>query len=115
MTDVSADLETEIRRLRIRIIGLSPHQLAEPGQGAADDSAAAMSRRTVIAEALAELSLIGSGGRTVPDLGDQSLADQVVVLIETGMASAVDLPGEERAERRASLLDAAVRLRRSLA
>ncbi|SDR79553.1 hypothetical protein SAMN04489751_0474 [Brevibacterium sandarakinum] len=74
-----------------------------------------LSRRDTIAEALAQFSSIGSGGRPVPDLGDQSLADQVVVLIEDGMASSADLPETQRQESLELLLDAAIRLRRSLA
>ncbi|MDN6605846.1 hypothetical protein [Brevibacterium sp.] len=115
MNDVTADLETEVRRLRIRIIGLNPRQLAEAGPNSLDSTAGMVSRRDAIAEALAQFSSIGSGGRPVPDLGDQSLADQVVVLIEDGAASAEELPETPRQERLEELLDAAVRLRRELA
>lgn len=129
MDNVTADLETEVRRLRIRIIGLGPRQLVEAGPNSpettasADESTAALdettagalSRRDTIAEALAQFSSIGSGGRPVPDLGDQSLADQVVVLIEEGIASSADLPEAQRQERLGLLLGAAVRLRRGLA
>ena len=71
--------------------------------------------RQAIAEALAELSSIGSDGRAVPDIGDQSLADQVVVLIETGMRRAHALEPAEGEKIRTRLLEAAVDLRRSLA
>ncbi|TSI18515.1 hypothetical protein [Brevibacterium aurantiacum] len=115
MNNVTADLDTEVRRLRIRIIGLNPRQLAEAGPNSRVTTAGAHSRRDTIAEALAQFSSIGSDGRAVPDLGDQSLADQVVVLIEEGAASAEDLPEAQQQERLAQLLDAAVRLRRRLA
>lgn len=115
MNNVTADLETEVRRLRIRIIGLNPRQLADAGPNSADNSAGTVSRRDTIAEALAQFSSIGSGGRMVPDLGDQSLADQVVVLIDEGAASAAHLPEAQRQERLELLLDAAIRLRRKLA
>lgn len=115
MNDVTADLETEVRRLRIRIIGLGPRQLAEAGPNSPDSAGGRLSRRDTIAETLAEFSSIGSGGRPVPDLGDQSLAEQVVVLIEDGMALAEELPETARDERLAQLLDAAIRLRRGLA
>lgn len=115
MTDVTADLETEVRRLRIRIIGLNPRQLAEAGPNSPDNGAGGLSRRDTIAEALAQFSSIGSEGRAVPDLGDQSLADQVVVLIAEGAASAEDLPEAPRQKRLEQLLDTAIRLRRELA
>ncbi|MGO2647309.1 MAG: hypothetical protein ACTH96_03960, partial [Brevibacterium aurantiacum] len=110
-----ADLETEVRRLRIRIIGLNPRQLAEAGPNSPATDAGTMSRRGTITEALAQFSAIGSDGRSVPDLGDQSLADQVVVLIEDGMASTKALPEESRQERLEALLETAIRLRRELA
>lgn len=115
MNNVTADLDTEVRRLRIRIIGLNPPQLAEAGPNSRVTATGAHSRRNTIAEALAQFSSIGSGGRRVPDLGDQSLADQVVVLIEEGIASAREVPEESRQERLEALLDAAIRLRRELA
>ncbi len=115
MSTAEADLETEVRRLRIRIIGLNPRQLAEAGPNSPATDAGIMSRRDTIAEALARFSSIGSDGRSVPDLGDQSLADQVVVLIEDGMALSAGLPETQRQERLEQLLDAAVRLRRELA
>lgn len=115
MNNVTADLETEVRRLRIRIIGLNPRQLAEAGPNSPATDAGTMSRRDTIAEALAQFSSIGSGGRVVPDLGDQSLADQVVVLIDEGMASSAHLPKTQQQECLELLLDAAVRLRRNLA
>ncbi|WP_231446227.1 hypothetical protein [Brevibacterium zhoupengii] len=115
MSTAVADLETEVRRLRIRIIGLNPRQLAEAGPNSPATDAGTMSRRDSIAEALARFSSIGSDGRSVPDLGDQSLADQVVVLIEDGMALSAGLPETQRQERLEQLLDAAVRLRRELA
>lgn len=110
MTNTAADLDTEVRRLRIRIIGLNPRHLAEAGERTPDRS-----RRDTITEALAEFSAIGSESRTVPDLGDQSLADQVVVLLEEGRLSAEELGESERDEQMTQLLDAAVRLRRNLA
>lgn len=109
MNDTTADLETEVRRLRVRIIGLTPTQLTRPGEGAT------VPRRQAIAEALAELSSIGSDGRAVPDIGDQSLADQVVVLIETGMRRAHALESAEGEQILTRLLEAAVDLRRRLA
>lgn len=120
MTNVSAELDTEIRRLRVRIIGLTSRQLAEAGENApVRSSGQRLSRRETIAEALAEFSALGSGGRMVPDLGDQSLADQVVVLLDHGRKSATQpgqgSSGEQRNEQVAQLLDAAVRLRRDLA
>lgn len=122
MTDLSADLETEIRRLRIRIIGLSPQQLGEPGPNSPETGTGKLTRRETIAEALSEFSSIGSGGRPVPDLGDQSLADQVVVLIESGTdvgtgtdAESCAVAADDQGKRLSLLLDAAVRLRRSLA
>ena len=120
MTNVSAELDTEIRRLRVRIIGLTSRQLAEPGQNApVRSSGQQLSRRETIADALAEFSELGSDGRPVPDLGDQPLADQVVVLLEHGRDSATPpgqkSPGEQGDEQVAQLLDAAVRLRRCLA
>lgn len=115
MTNVTADLETEVRRLRMRIIGLSPHQLAEAGPNSPVTAAGMLSRRNTIAGALAAFSAIGSGHRTVPDLGDQSLADQVVVLIEEGAASAAALPASAGKDRLEQLLEAAIRLRRDLA
>lgn len=115
MNNVTADLETEVRRLRIRIIGLNPRQLAEAGPKSPATDVDTMSRRDTITEALAWFSSIGSGGRTVPDLGDQSLADQVVVLIDEGIASTANLPEVQQQARLEQLLDAAVRLRRNLA
>lgn len=115
MDNVTADLETEVRRLRIRIIGLNSRQLAEAGPNSPETTVGALSRRDTIAEALAQFSSIGSGGRPVPDLGEQSLADQVVVLIEEGMEATAELPEAQRQERLELLLDAAVRLRRGLA
>lgn len=117
MTNVMADLETEVRRLRIRIIGLTPGQLAEAGENSPlHSSGEQLSRRDTIVRALAEFSDIASGGRPVPDLGDQSLPDQIVVLLEHGMNSAAQEPRAEQDEEHvAQLLDAAVRLRRALA
>ncbi|MDN5588180.1 MAG: hypothetical protein L0G69_16635 [Brevibacterium sp.] len=115
MPTVPAHRATAARRLRIRIIGLGPRQLVEAGPNSPADGSDPLSRRDTIAEALVEFSSIGSGARRVPDLGDQSLADQVVVLIEDGLTLAENLPVEQRQERIAQLLDAATRLRRSLA
>lgn len=120
MTNVSAELDTEIRRLRVRIIGLTSKQLAEAGENApVRSSGQRLSRREIIAEALAEFSDLTSDGRMAPDLGDQSLADQVVVLLEHGRNSTTqarqETSGEQGDEQVAQLLDAAVRLRRGLA
>lgn len=120
MTNVSAELDTEVRRLRVRIIGLTSKQLAEAGENApVRSSGQRLSRRETIARALAEFSDLGSDGRMVPDLGDQSLSDQVVVLLEHGRNSATqarqESSGELGDEQAAQLLDAAVRLRRGLA
>lgn len=109
MNSQTADLDTEVRRLRVRIIGLTSAQLAEAGEGSTT------SRRDSIAAALAEFSAIGSNGRAVPDLGDQSLADQVVVLIETGRRRAEMLDSASREQVLGRLLDAAADLRRRLA
>lgn len=112
----TADIETEIRRLRVRIIGLTTAQLAEAGEKSpGDDAGTRLSRRETIAEALAEFSAIGSGGRPVPELNDESLPDQVVVLLDHGIAAASELPETDREAMHAGLLDAAVRLRRALA
>ena len=110
MNNVTADLDTEVRRLHLRIIALQPRHLAEAGE-----QTPGQSRRETIAEALAEFSAIGSGARPVPELGDQSLSDQVVVLLEQGMSTAAKLPEDEGEDRLVKLLDAAVRLRRNLA
>lgn len=109
MNDTTADLDTEVRRLRIRIIGLTPTQLAQVGESAAG------TRRQTIAEALAEFSRIGSAGRPVPDIGDHGLADQVVVLIDTGIEAAKTLPPAQGQEMLERLHTAAVDLRRNLA
>lgn len=109
MNTRTADLDTEVRRLRVRIIGLTSTQLAAAGEGSS------LSRRDSIAEALAEFSAIGSDGRPVPVLGDHSLADQVVVLIETGRRRAELLDPESRETLLGRLLEAAVDLRRRLA
>ncbi|MEL7583704.1 hypothetical protein [Brevibacterium casei] len=109
MNTQTADLDTEVRRLHVRIIGLTSAQLAAPGERSTT------SRRDSIAEALAEFSAIGSDGRAVPDLGDQSLADQVVVLIETGRRRAEMLDSASREQVLGRLLDAAADLRRRLA
>ena len=108
MTTAAAELETEIRRLRIRIISLTTAQLDEAASPAS-------SRRAAIREALTEFSQIGSDARPVPALGDQNLADQVVVLLEHGQRSAQSLPEPDRENRIVTLTEAAVRLRRTLA
>ena len=108
MTTAAAELETEVRRLRIRIISLTTAQLDEAAPPAP-------SRRAVIREALAEFSAIGSEARPVPELGDQNLADQVVVLLEHGLRSARTLLEPARENRISALTEAAVRLRRNLA
>ncbi|WP_209325382.1 hypothetical protein [Brevibacterium renqingii] len=118
MTALTDDLETEIRRLRVRIIGLDSRRLDEPGGGpetGADTGRTAKSRRETIERALAEFSDIASGGRAVPDLGDASLADQVVVLLDHGRSVGQSLPEAERDAMLTELLDAAVALRRGLA
>lgn len=108
MTTAAAELETEVRRLRIRIISLTSTQLDEAAPPAA-------SRREAIRSALTEFSALGSQARPVPQLGDQNLADQVVVLLEHGLHSSADLPEAVRDERIRALTEAAVRLRRRLA
>ncbi|WP_166970822.1 hypothetical protein [Brevibacterium atlanticum] len=105
MTTAAAELETEVRRLRIRIISLSPAQLDEA-------TATASSRRQAIVDALAEFSTIASAGREVPWLSDQALADQIVVLLEHGLGTSAGPPQEEQIR---TLTEAAVRLRRTLA
>ena len=108
MTTAAAELETEVRRLRIRIISLTTAQLDEAAPPAP-------SRRAAIRGALAEFSSIGSDARPVPELGDQNLADQVVVLLEHGLRAAQTLPEPDRENRIDTLTEAAVRLRRTLA
>lgn len=108
MTTAAAELETEVRRLRIRIISLTTAQLDEAVPRAP-------SRRAAIREALNEFSSIGSDARPVPELGDQNLADQVVVLLEHGLRAARTLPERDRENRIGTLTEAAVRLRRILA
>jgi hypothetical protein len=121
MTDLSAELQTEIRRLRVRIIGLNPRQLDQiGGQPETEDrhdrpAGPEVSRRETITAALAEFSAIASDGREVPDLGDGSLADQVVVLLDHGQHVAEALPEAQRDQMLTRLLDAAVGLRRGLA
>ncbi|GAA4393189.1 hypothetical protein AB0I45_11115 [Brevibacterium sp. NPDC049920] len=95
--DTAADLHTEIRRLRIRIAGLSGDEL-DAG------------RRTEIRSALSALSALSADGRPVPALADRVLGDQLVVLLqdclpEYGAAPAVT----------ARALQIAVELRRHLA
>jgi hypothetical protein len=108
MITAAAELETEVRRLRIRIISLTTAQLDEVAPQSP-------SRREVIIAALAEFSTIASDGREVPWLGDQALADQVVVLLDHGMKASEDLPEPDREEQVRTLTEAAVRLRRALA
>lgn len=100
-TAKAADLETEIRRLRLRIIGLSAAQLDSAGAHGAP-------RRAEIRRHLVEFSLLGSGGREVPVLGDRALADQVTLLLGECLRGVP--PGDL-----AGVLDAAVSLRRALA
>lgn len=64
----AAALLEEVRRLRVRVMGLSTSQLDE-------------GRRTRIREALTGLSDLRAHGRRVPLLEDRVLADQVVVLL----------------------------------
>ena len=108
MTTAAAELETEVRRLRIRIISLTTAQLDEAVPRAP-------SRLAAIREALNGFSSIGSDARPVPELGDQNLADQVVVLLEHGLRAAQTLPEPDRENRIGTLTEAAVRLRRILA
>lgn len=121
MTDLSAELQTEIRRLRVRIIGLTPRQLHQiGGQPESEDrhdrpAGPGPSRRETIRAALAEFSAIASDGREVPDLGDGSLSDQVVVLLNHGQCVAEALPEARRDQLLTRLLDSAVGLRRGLA
>lgn len=95
--DTAADLHTEVRRLRIRIAGLSGPEL-DAG------------RRAAIRDALAALSALSAAGRPVPALADRVLGDQLVVLLqdclpEYGAAPAVT----------ARALQIAMELRRHLA
>ncbi|WP_181275521.1 hypothetical protein [Brevibacterium oceani] len=108
MTTAAEELETEVRRLRIRIISLTPAQLDEA-------TATAPSRRQAIIDALAEFSSITSARREVPWLSDQALADQVVVLLEHGLSTSARLSEDERDDQIRTLTEAAVRLRRALA
>lgn len=117
-------VENEVHRLRVRIIGLTTRQLdelVEPVVSPETQAEAARTnseprpRRAVIVDSLAEFSTIGSEGRAVPVLGDQSLADQIVVLLEHGLRSSTELPEAQRDMMLNRLLDAAIRLRRSLA
>jgi hypothetical protein len=108
MTTAVAELETEVRRLRIRIISLTTAQLDEAAPPAP-------SRREAIIGSLAEFAAIGSDGREVPWLGDQNLADQVVVLLEHGLRAGLGLPETAQDEQIRTLTEAAVRLRRALA
>lgn len=108
MTTAAAELEAEVRRLRIRIISLTTAQLDEAAPPAA-------SRRAAIRAALTEFSQVGSEARPVPELADQNLVDQVVVLLEHGRRSARTLPEPDRENRIDTLTEAAVRLRRTLA
>ncbi|RBP63627.1 hypothetical protein DFO66_10957 [Brevibacterium sanguinis] len=117
MTDPAPELATEVRRLRVRIIGLSPRHLDEPvaSDPHGHDHGAPLTRRLAIAEALAGFSDLGSGGHRVPELGDGSLADQVVVLLEEGARTASTLPDAERDALLRALTERARQLRRQLA
>ena len=66
--DTAADLHTEIRRLRIRIAGLSGDEL-DAG------------RRTEIRSALSALSALSADGRPVPALADRVLGKRRTVLL----------------------------------
>lgn len=111
MTEQTADLENEVRRLRVRIIGLTTRQLDE----LVNTASGSMSRRDVIVASLTEFSHLSSGGQPVPELGDSHLADQIVVLLEHGMRTVLDQEQESRDQQLSELHEAAVRLRRSLA
>src|SRR5699024_2210384 len=109
------------RRLRLRIIGLNPRQLDQNGgQSQTEDrfdrpAGPEVSRRETITAALAQVSAIASDGRGVPDLGDETLADQVGGLLDYGQHAAEGLPEAEREQMLTRLLDAAVGLRRGRA
>src|SRR5699024_994138 len=121
MTDLSAELQTEIRRLRMRIIGLNPRRLDQiGGQSETEDrfdrpAGPESSRREAITAAPAEFSATASHGRQAPPLGAGRLADQVVVLLDHGQHVAEALPEAERDQMLTRLRDAAVGLRRGLA
>ncbi|WP_029089604.1 hypothetical protein [Brevibacterium album] len=92
----AADLHEEIRRLRIRVTGLT---------AAALDAGA----RTAVRAALRELAELSAEARPVPDLGDRVLADQLVVLLSDCLPE-YGAPEPATAEA----LRIAVRLRRAL-
>src|SRR5699024_3421017 len=121
MTDLSSELQTEIRRLRVRIIGLNPRQLDQSGgQPETEDrhdrtTGSEVSRRETITAALAEFSAIASDSREVPELGDGRVDDQGLALLDHGQLVAEARPEAQRDQMLARLLDAAVGLRRGLA
>src|SRR5699024_12587811 len=103
MTDLSAELQTEIRRLRMRIIGLNQRRLDQiGGQSETEDrfdrpAGPESSRRETITAALAEVSAIASDGRSVRGLRDRRLAHQVVRLLGHRHHGGEALAGAERA------------------
>src|SRR5699024_7818226 len=121
MTDLTAELQTEIRRLRMRIIGLNPRQLNQIGEQSQtedrfDRPAGPESyRREPITAALAEFSAIASDARAVPDLADGSLPDQFVVPLDHGLPVAEALPIADRDQMLIPLPVAALGLPRGLA
>jgi hypothetical protein len=60
-------LEQEIRRLRIRLAGLTPAQMTAAGP--------------LVRAALVELSALTSDARPVPDYGQRALPDQLLVML----------------------------------
>lgn len=111
-TDTAADLHTEVRRLRVRISGLSNAQLAAPAEvpAGSQPEPSIPTRRDAIRAALAALSELRAEGRPVPDLGDRLLSDQVVVLLQDCLP---EYGATEAQCRRA--LDIARQLRHALA
>lgn len=109
MNDTTADLDTEVRRLRVRIIGLRERDLAEVGERSS------VTRRESIRVALSAIAGLTADCRPVPNLGDSSLSDQIVVLLEHGRDSAEALTGPDRTARLTALVDIAMALRRELA
>lgn len=86
--EAAAELEAEIRRLRLRISGFTTAQLDElVGESGTEPGVGMIPRRVRVRGALAQLAALdsrnhpGRASLTVPDLGDRVLADQVVVLL----------------------------------
>src|SRR5699024_12801138 len=96
MTDLSAELQTEIRRLRMRIIGLNQRRLDQiGGQSETEDrfdrpAGPESSRREGITAELAEFSSFSWVGRWVHDLGDLDVAGPCGPLPDHGTDTAED-------------------------